>query len=145
MLPLSILHRLSNLSATNKYIILYYYLSFLPICLAVSDSSIHGGEVEMVRSIVKQICFGDLWVVLCECLDLVRDLEGIVDTAPEVETSSSLKKEERGDNRGRGRGRGNASRGSGVPGSSRASAALARARSHALRGPQEERLVGLSL
>ena len=38
---------------------------------------------------MKQIDFGELWVVLCECLDLVRDLEGIVDAAPESETPSS--------------------------------------------------------
>ena len=114
--------------------------------------------------VVKQILFGDLWVVLCECLDLVRDLEGIIDVAPELESSSSSsssamkggdRREQRasdawsrssnsgsGSNSGGGRNPSGGSRGAGsratAPGGSRASIALARARSHASQGSEND-------
>ena len=111
--------------------------------------------------VVKQILFGDLWVVLCECLDLVRDLEGIIDVAPELESSSSSsssamkggdRREQRASdawsrssNSNGGSGSGSASggsRGAGsratAPGGSRASIALARARSHASQGSESD-------
>ena len=111
--------------------------------------------VEVVRTVIKQILFGDLWVVLCECLDLVRDLEGIVDVAPELESSSSSSAMKGGDRRdlrandgwnrssssssgsGSGRNPSGGNRGglrTAAPGGSRASIALARARSHASQG-----------
>lgn len=120
-------------------------------------------EVEIVRNTVKQIDFGELWVVLCECLDLVRDLEGIVDAAPESEasSSSSLTSAKFG-GEGRSGRSGTGGRGRSAPrnglratgtGASRASAALARARSHAPRGgestgsrvPDEEEEDGMEL
>ena len=120
---------------------------------------------------MKQILFGDLWVVLCECLDLVRDLEGIIDVAPELDPSSSsslsssssaMKGGDRRDQRdndgwnrsssssssggggsgsGSGRNASGSSRGasrSAAPGGSRASIALARARSHASQGVESD-------
>jgi hypothetical protein len=116
---------------------------------------------------VKQIDFGELWVVLCECLDLVRDLEGIVDAVPESETpsssfsSSSFSSAKLGgegrSGRGAAGGRPRSTPRTGlrvaVTGASRASAALARARSHAPRGgeaagstvPDEEEEDGMEL
>jgi hypothetical protein len=123
--------------------------------------------VEIVRNTVKQIDFGELWVVLCECLDLVRDLEGIVDAAPESETPSSSSSSssfstaklggEGRSGRGAAGGRPRSTPRTGlrvaVTGASRASAALARARSHAPRGgeatgatvPDEEEEDGMEL
>lgn len=125
--------------------------------------------MEIVRNIVKQIDFGELWVVLCECLDLVRDLEGIVDAAPESETpSSSSSSSSSSFSSAKSGGEGRSGRGVAggrprttprvgprvaVTGASRASAALARARSHAPRGgeaaesrvPDEEEEDGMEL
>ena len=133
------------------------YLTFLSYSLLSTDSTSLCYEVEVVRTVVKQILFGDLWVVLCECLDLVRDLEGIVDVAPELDSSSSSSAMKGGDRRdqraidgwnrssssssnsgsGSGRNPSGGSRGgsrTAAPGGSRASIALARARSHASQG-----------
>ena len=117
---------------------------------------------------MKQIDFGELWVVLCECLDLVRDLEGIVDAAPESETPSSSSSSSSSFSSVKLGGEGRSGRGSAggrsrgpiriaprvvATGTSRASAALARARSHAQAGgesggsrvPDEEEEDGMEL
>ena len=128
-------------------------ITFLLYSFLLTDSTSLCYEVEVVRTVVKQILFGDLWVVLCECLDLVRDLEGIVDVAPELDSSSSSSAMKGGDRRdqrandgwnrssssgsGSGRNPSGGSRGgsrTAAPGGSRASIALARARSHASQG-----------
>ena len=86
-------------------------------------------------------------MMLCECLDLVRDLEGIVDVAPDVESSSSSSsssstssavKRGRVERLGRQRPSSSEVTRPRPSGSSIASSALARARSRATRGSESD-------
>lgn len=107
----------------------------------LSEESVLSGDVEILSSHVKQINFGNLWEILCECLDLVRDLEGIEgEDIPEEEGSSgsngagssSSSSSRGGSSSSRDIGRGGRGRGRG--GWSMASSALASAHSRGMNG-----------
>lgn len=62
-------------------------LSVLRIMTALRSRSTESAaaEAEVVASRVRRIPASSLWESLCDCLDIVRDLEGIKDTSDEVE------------------------------------------------------------
>jgi hypothetical protein len=62
-------------------------LSVLRIMTALRSRSTESAaaEAEVVAPRVRRIQASSLWESLCDCLDIVRDLEGIKDTSDEVE------------------------------------------------------------